>query len=74
MQGIIDRIENNIVVIEVKDKVLNVSKSLFEGDFKEGDSVDIILEEGTIIKVVKNEEATKSRKEYMENLVKDMWQ
>ncbi len=74
MQGIIDRIENNIVVIEVENKVLNVSKSLFEGDFKEGDSVDIILEEGTIIKVVKNEEATKSRKEYMENLVKDMWQ
>ncbi len=74
MQGIIDRIEDNIVVIEVEDKVVNVSKELFEGDFKEGDSVDIILEEGTITKVIKNEEATKSRKEYMESLVKDMWQ
>ncbi len=74
MQGIIDRIEDNIVVIEVEDKVINISKNLFEGDFKEGDSVDIIIEEGTITKVVKNEEATKSRKEYMENLVKDMWQ
>ena len=74
MQGIVDRIEGNIVVIEFNDKMYNVDKTKFSEDIAEGDVVDIYMLEDEITKVVKNNKATYSRKEYIEDLTKDMWQ
>lgn len=74
MQGIIDRIENNIVVIEYNEKIYNVDINLVDGTIIEGDVVDVIFNEDKIISVRKNEDKTKSRKEYIKELTKDMWQ
>ena len=41
---------------------------------KEGDVVDIILEDGKIVKIKKNNLETSSRKEYIKEITKDMWQ
>ncbi len=74
MQGIVDRIEGDIVVIEIEEKITNVNKDKVEGIVSEGDVVDIIYKDGKIIKVKKNNEKTKSRQDYISNLIKDMWQ
>ena len=63
IKGIIDRIENDILVIEIA-----------VGKVEEGDCVDVTFEGDEITKVIKNEKETLSRKEYIQNLVKDMWE
>ena len=60
MQGIVDRIEGNIVVIEFNDKMYNVDKTKCSEDIAEGDVVDIYMLEDEITKVVKNNKATYS--------------
>lgn len=74
MQGIVDRIENNFAVIEVEDKMYNVDIKDNNEALKEGDVVDIILEDGKIVKIKKNNLETSSRKEYIKEITKDMWQ
>lgn len=74
MQGIVDRIENNFAVIEVEDKMYNVDIKDNNEALKEGDAVDIILEDGKIVKIKKNNLETSSRKEYIKEITKDMWQ
>ncbi|MGN1013573.1 MAG: DUF3006 domain-containing protein [Clostridia bacterium] len=74
MQGIVDRIENNFAVIEVEDKMYNVDIKDNNEALKEGDVVDIILEDGKIVKIKKNYFETASRKEYIKEITKDMWQ
>lgn len=74
MQGIVDRIEENVIVIEFNDKMYNVDKTKCSEDIAEGDVVDIYMLEDEITKVVKNNKATYSRKKYIEDLTKDMWQ
>ena len=71
MTGIVDRIENNIVVIEIDDKMYNVDISLIQG---EGDVVDIELDKERIVNVKKNNSKTKSREEYIKEITKDMWE
>jgi len=65
MTGIVDRIENNIVVIEIDDKMYNVDISLIQGEVLEGDVVDIELDKERIVNVKKNNSKTKSREEYI---------
>lgn len=74
MQAIVDRIEQDIVVIEVEDKIINVRKDIVDGEISEGDVVDIEYKDGIATKVKVNKENTKSRQEYMSDLIKGMWQ
>ena len=74
MQGIVDRIENNFAVIEVEDKMYHVDIKDNNEALKEGDVVDIILEDAKIVKIKKNNLETSSRKEYIKEITKDMWQ
>lgn len=73
MIGIVDRFEGDYVVIEVDDTMYNFSKKYIEGEIKEGDTVEIVSENGRIVAIKKNEEMTISRKKYIEDLTKDMW-
>ncbi len=74
MQAIVDRIEDNIVVLEVEDKVINVNIDKVDGDIVEGDVVDVEFENEEITKIKANKDKTKSRQEYMSDLIKGMWQ
>lgn len=40
MKGIVDRIENNIVVLEVKEDYFNLDLKQFPSEIKEGDLVE----------------------------------
>ena len=74
IKGIIDRIENDILVIEIDKKMYNVNIEKAVGKVEEGDCVDVTFEGEEITKVIRNEKETLSRKEYIQNLVKDMWE
>ncbi len=74
MEAIVDRIEEDILVIEYNEKIYNVNINKLQGDISEGDVVEITIENEEIISVRKNNEATKSRKKYIEDLVKNMWE
>lgn len=74
MKGIVDRFEGNIIVIEVNEKMYNVDINITDGTLKEGDVVELIMQDDKVISVKKNEEETQSREEYINNLVKDMWE
>ncbi len=74
MQVVVDRIENNIVVLEVDGKIVNVNIDKVEGEICEGDVVDIEYLDDEIVKVKVNKDKTKSRQEYMSDLIKGMWQ
>jgi hypothetical protein len=75
MVGIVDRIEENIVVIEIEEKMYEIDINLVNGNISEGDVVEVYFnEEGKIENIIKNETQTKSRKEYIEEITKDMWE
>lgn len=74
MQAIVDRIEENIVVIEYEGKMYNADISLVCGEVNEGDVVDIKKDNQKITYIKKDDKKTLSRKEYINNLTKDMWQ
>ncbi|MBO5478068.1 MAG: DUF3006 domain-containing protein [Clostridia bacterium] len=74
MKGIVDRFEGNIIVIEANEKMYNVDINITDGTLKEGDVVELIMQDDKVISVKKNEEETQSREEYINNLVKDMWE
>lgn len=73
MKGIIDRIENGFVVVEVEGKIYNVPIEKCDGEVHEGDVVEIEKYE-EIISIKTNEEETKNRKEYIDDLTKNMWE
>lgn len=74
MKGIVDRIEDSIVVIETDEKMYNVDIERTDGTLKEGDVVELIIQDDYIVEVRKNIEETQSRKEYINDLIKDMWE
>ncbi len=74
MKGIVDRFEGEFVVIEIDGVITNISKELVAEDVEEGDVVNINVEDGNIVSVVLNQEDTRSRKQYIEDLTKDMWE
>lgn len=74
MKGIVDRIEENIIVIEYDEKMYNVDSSLVHEQLDEGDVVEIIIQDNKIASLKKDLKGTLSRKEYINKLTKDMWQ
>lgn len=73
MTGIVDRIENNIVVIEINEEMYDVDISLAQDKVAEGDVVDIELKDEKIVSIKKNNTSTKSREKYIKEITKDMW-
>lgn len=67
MTGIVDRIIENIVVLEVEGEMLEVNRTMFPEELKEGDIVRKEEENFVILK-----EETEERKEYIDNLFKDL--
>lgn len=70
MNGIIDRFEGNKAIIELEDKTkLELNRDKLPFRVKEGDSL-IIFED----RIELDKEATKTRKKYIEELTKDLWE
>lgn len=73
MTGIVDRIEEEIIVVEVDEKIYNIPKEKCIGEVHEGDVVDVEKYE-EIISIKTNNEETKNREEYIDDLTKNMWE
>ncbi|MBR1884449.1 MAG: DUF3006 domain-containing protein [Clostridia bacterium] len=70
MKGIVDRIEEDIVVCVLEDEsVIYINIEDIEGTVEEN---DVIVEEDGVWK--KDEAETKERLEYMKEITKDMWE
>lgn len=70
MELIVDRLEEEYIVCEDENKnIVNILKDEVEDEVKEGDI--LIFVDG---KYIVNKEKTKDRKEYIENLIKDLWE
>lgn len=69
MKYIIDRIENNMVICENQEtkKMEQFDKNMFPNHIKDG---DVVIKEND--KFIIDEEETKNRKEYIENLMKKL--
>lgn len=69
MKYIIDRIENNMVICENQEtkKMENFDKNMFPEQIKDG---DVVIRENDTFRI--DEEETKNRKEYIENLMKKL--
>lgn len=64
MRVIIDRFEENFAVVELDNKeTVNMPRSLVPKGAKEGDVIDIQV----------NEEKTRKRREKMEKMMNDLW-
>ena len=74
MQGIVDRIEEDIVVIEIEGTMSNVDIELLEDEISEGDVVDVEFWENEIVSVTKDYTQTQKREEYIDQLTRDMWE
>lgn len=74
MTGIVDRIENNIVVIEVNEDMYDVDINLAQDKVAEGDVIDIEFENKKIVSIKKNNTSTKAREKYIKEITKDMWE
>lgn len=68
-RGIVDRIEDDIVVIEIDGETFDYPKERFSKEIKEGDVVDFIADQ-----IVINREETTKRKSKIEKLMKDLWE
>ena len=74
MEGIVDRIEGDIVVVEIKEKMYNIAIEKVYGNILEGDVVDIVFKDKEVISLKRNYKKTKERKQYINSITKDMWQ
>ncbi len=62
LKGIVDRFEDDRVIIELKDGMIDFDRVLFPDNLKEGDVVEYID-----TRFVIREEETKNRKEYIDD-------
>jgi len=70
MELIVDRLEEEYIVCEDENKnIVNILKDEVEDEVKEGDI--LIFVDG---KYIVNKEKTKDRKEYIQDLIKDLWE
>ena len=70
MELIVDRLEEEYIVCEDENKnIVNILKDEVEDEVKEGDR--LIFVDG---KYIVNKEKTKDRKEYIQDLIKDLWE
>jgi hypothetical protein len=70
MNGIVDRFEGEIVVIEIDGVMQDFSKSIVEPSVQAGDSVNLI-DGKWVTNKVETENRTKKIKELMNNIWKD---
>lgn len=68
MKGIVDRIENGILVLEIDEKYLNLDVNLFPKNIKEG---DLVVKDGARYKILIEE--TKKRNKKMDDLLKSLF-
>jgi len=69
MKGIVDRFEDDFVVIEIHGQTEDVSKEIVHADVREGDVV--LLVNGNW---VRDEEETKKREREIQTLMDDVWE
>ena len=70
MELIVDRLEEEYIVCEDENRnIVNILKDEVEDEVKEGDI--LIFVDG---KYIVNKEKTKDRKEYIQDLIKDLWE
>ncbi|KAJ49006.1 preprotein translocase subunit YajC [Clostridium tetanomorphum] len=70
MKGIIDRFEENYVVVELQDRtIINIEKSKVPSNAKEGDVLNI---DKDIIRIDKDE--TEKLKYDIDEMTKDLWE
>jgi hypothetical protein len=69
MKGIIDRFEDDLVVVEIDGETKDFPKNIFPSNAATGDVVEI---EDSKVKILKNE-TEKLRKE-IENLMSEVWE
>ena len=67
---IIDRIEEDYIILENNGNIKNIKKREIKFSIKEGDVI-IKNKEG---KYILDKEATVERKDYIEDLTKDLWE
>lgn len=67
---IIDRIEEDYIILENNGNIKNIKKREINFSIKEGDVI-IKNKEG---KYILDKEATVERKDYIEDLTKDLWE
>ena len=67
MEGIIDRFEEDKVILEIEEGILSFDRELFPDDIKEGDIVEYIDN-----KFIFKEEETKERKKHIDSLFKSL--
>lgn len=71
MKGIIDRIEGNLVVVELENKkMININIDEFPKELKEG---DYVYKDKKTKKIKINEEISKKINEEVKELTKDIW-
>ncbi|GAA0745558.1 DUF3006 domain-containing protein [Clostridium oceanicum] len=71
MKGIVDRIEGNIVVLELENKtMLNINIRKFPKELKEG---DYVYKDKISGKMKIDKEMTKKISEEIKKLTKDIW-
>ncbi|MGG3152508.1 DUF3006 domain-containing protein [Paenibacillus glucanolyticus] len=69
MEGIIDRFEGEIVIIEIDGHTQDVSKSLVDPAASPGDVVDLVNG-----KWVTNPEKTKNQSDRINRLAEELWE
>lgn len=67
---IIDRIEEDYIILENNGNITNIKKREIKFSIKEGD----ILVKNKEGKYILDKEATVERKKHIENLTKDLWE
>lgn len=68
-EGIIDRFENNMVVVEIDGQTKDYSRSLFPDAAKPGDVIRIDGKKITLLP-----EATTCRRQEIEKLMDELWE
>lgn len=67
MIGIVDRIEGDYIILEMKEEMRNIKKEKFPKEIKEGDMVEMKENKFIILK-----EETEKREKYIKNLFDDL--
>ena len=66
MQAVVDRILDELVVVEFQGKCYNIPRIFFPADVKEGSVVSITI--------APDEKATKKAREEIKDLMEDVWE
>ncbi len=68
MKGIVDRIDNGILILEINKEYLELNVNLFPENIKEG---DIVIKDGKRYEILEAE--TRKRKKEMDNLLESLF-